>query len=91
MAIGPQFRASLAQTVRRPNIDQVVPFQLTSDDPEDNDITIGNPDLKFETAWGVDIGLEQRLPGGVVGVNFFYRKVQRPDLAGEYGRPGLSG
>ena len=33
------------------------------------------PDLKFETAWGVDIGLEQRLRGGVVGLNFFYRKV----------------
>jgi outer membrane receptor protein involved in Fe transport len=35
----------------------------------------GNPDLKFETAWGVDIGLEQRLPRGVVGINFFYRRV----------------
>ena len=72
---GTQFRASLAKTVRRPNVDQVVPFQLT-DDPEDNDITVGNPDLKFETSWGVDIGLEQRLPRGVVGVNFFYRKVR---------------
>jgi outer membrane receptor protein involved in Fe transport len=71
---GPQFRASIARTVRRPNIDQVVPFQQV-DDPEDNDITQGNPDLKFETAWGVDIGLEQRLPRGVVGVNFFYRRV----------------
>ncbi len=48
---GPQFRASIARTVRRPNVDQVVPFQSV-DDPEDNDITIGNPDLKFETAWG---------------------------------------
>ncbi|MCL6740789.1 TonB-dependent receptor [Sphingomonas sp. RB56-2] len=72
---GTQFRASLAKTVRRPNVDQVVPFQLT-DDPEDNDITVGNPELKFETSWGVDIGLEQRLPRGVVGVNFFYRKVR---------------
>ena len=26
---GPQFRASIARTVRRPNIDQVVPFQLS--------------------------------------------------------------
>jgi outer membrane receptor protein involved in Fe transport len=74
LGAGPQLRASIARTVRRPNIDQVVPFQQV-DDPEDNDITIGNPDLKFETAWGVDIGLEQRLPRGVVGVNFFYRKV----------------
>ncbi len=72
---GPQFRASLAKTVRRPNVDQVVPFRLV-DDPEDNDITMGNPDLKFETSWGVDVGLEQRLPRGVVGINFFYRKVR---------------
>ena len=72
---GPQFRASIARTVRRPNVDQVVPFQLV-DSPEDNDITVGNPDLKFETAWGFDAGLEQRLQGGVVGLNFFYRKVR---------------
>jgi outer membrane receptor protein involved in Fe transport len=71
---GPQFRASIAHTVRRPNVDQVVPFQSV-DDPEDNDITIGNPDLEFETAWGIDTGIEQRLRGGVVGLNFFYRKV----------------
>ena len=71
---GPQFRASIARTVRRPNIDQVVPFQ-SFDDPEDNDVTIGNPDLKFETAWGLDVGLEQRLRGGVIGLNFFYRRV----------------
>jgi outer membrane receptor protein involved in Fe transport len=71
---GPQFRASIARTVRRPNIDQIVPFRQV-DDPEDNDITIGNPDLKFETAWGVDVGLEQRLRRGVVGINFFYRRV----------------
>ena len=71
---GPQLRVSVARTVRRPNIDQVVPFQQV-DDPEDNDITIGNPDLKFETAWGLDVGLEQRIHRGVVGVNFFYRRV----------------
>jgi len=71
---GTQFRVSIARTVRRPNIDQVVPFQ-SIDDPEDLDITIGNPDLKFETAWGLDVGLEQRLRRGVVGINFFYRRV----------------
>ena len=74
LSFGPQFRVSLARTVRRPNIDQVVPF-VNSDDPEDDDITIGNPDLKFESAWGADVGLEHRLQGGVIGVNFFYRKV----------------
>jgi outer membrane receptor protein involved in Fe transport len=71
---GLQLRVSAARTVRRPNIDQVVPFSQV-DDPEDNDITVGNPDLKFETAWGLDVGLEQRIQRGVVGVNFFYRRV----------------
>jgi outer membrane receptor protein involved in Fe transport len=71
---GLQLRVSAARTVRRPNIDQVVPF-IQVDDPEDNDITVGNPDLKFETAWGLDVGLEQRIQRGVVGVNFFYRRV----------------
>ena len=71
---GLQLRGSIARTVRRPNIDQIVPFQST-DDPEDNDATFGNPGLKFETAWGADVGLEKRLPRGVVGVNFFYRRV----------------
>jgi outer membrane receptor protein involved in Fe transport len=74
LGAGPQLRASIARTVRRPNIDQVVPFRQV-DDPEDNDVTLGNPDLKFETAWGVDVGLEQRIHRGVVGVNVFYRRV----------------
>lgn len=74
LGAGPQLRASIARTVRRPNIDQVVPFQ-SNDDPEDNDVTIGNPDLKFESAWGLDVGLEQRIQRGVLGVNFFYRRV----------------
>ena len=75
MGSGLQFRGSIARTVRRPNIDQLVPFEST-DDPEDNDLTMGNPGLKFETAWGADFGLEKRLTRGVVGVNFFYRRVR---------------
>lgn len=72
---GLQFRASVAKTVRRPSIDQVVPFS-DRDNPEDDDITRGNPDLSFETSWGVDVGLEQRIGNrGIVGANFFYRWV----------------
>ena len=70
-----QLRASLARTVRRPSIDQLVPF-VDFENPEDDDITVGNPDLAFETAWGVDVGLEQSLPGrGIAGINFFHRWV----------------
>ena len=70
-----QVRFSVARTVRRPNLEQVTPIQVT-DKPEDDDLTRGNPDLQFETSWGVDAGYERRLPGrGVFGINFFYRKV----------------
>lgn len=72
---GGVFRASVARTVRRPSIDQQVPFE-NGDSPEDDDVTVGNPDLAFETSWGIDIGYEQKLGRkGIVGVNFFHRWV----------------
>jgi len=70
-----QFRVSYARTVRRPTLDQVVPF-ANSDSPEDDDETFGNPDLKQETSWGYDIGYEHRLgQRGVIGFNYFHRDV----------------
>ena len=72
---GLQLRASIARTVRRPAINQLVPF-VDREAPEDDDVTIGNPDLAFETAWGIDVGVEQELPGrGIAGINFFHRWV----------------
>lgn len=77
---GGQFRASVARTIRRPAIDQLIPA-FAIDEPDDDDATVGNADLKFETSWGIDIGVEHRLPGrGIVGVNFFHRWVK--DLIG---------
>jgi len=75
-----QFRVSLARTVRRPSIDQVIPsYALES--PADEDVTIGNPDLSFESSWGLDVGYERRFGGrGVFGVNVFTRRIS--DLIG---------
>lgn len=75
-----QFRFSVARTVRRPSIDQLIPaFSLES--PGDEDVTIGNPDLDFETSIGFDLGYERRLPDrGIFGVNLFYRGIS--DLIG---------
>jgi outer membrane receptor for ferrienterochelin and colicins len=71
-----QIRASIARTVRRPSLDQVVPF-ADGDSPEDDDETFGNPDLEQETAWGWDIGYEHRLAGrGVIGFNYFHRDIE---------------
>jgi outer membrane receptor for ferrienterochelin and colicins len=75
-----QIRVSLARTVRRPGIDQVIPaFILES--PGDEDVTIGNPDLDLETSLGFDLGYERRLgKQGIFGVNLFARRIS--DLIG---------
>ncbi len=75
-----QLRFSVARTVRRPGIDQLIPsYALES--PGDEDVTIGNPDLAFESSWGLDLGYERRFGGrGVFGVNVFTRDIS--DLIG---------
>lgn len=70
-----QVRASVARTVRRPLLDQLVPF-ADEETPGDDDETVGNPNLGLETAWGIDVGYEHRLGDrGVIGINFFHREV----------------
>ena len=70
-----QVRASAARTVRRPLLDQLVPF-TDEETPGDDDETIGNPSLGLETAWGIDVGYEHRIgERGIIGVNFFHREV----------------
>lgn len=71
-----QIRFSVARTVRRPNYDLISPYEQ-EESPGDGDITIGNPALKNERAWGVDLGYERNLGGrGIFGVNAFYRKIK---------------
>lgn len=70
-----QFRASVARTVRRPSYDAVSPLER-DETPGDDDITRGNPSLRNEKAWGVDVGYERRFGSkGIAGVNVFYRDV----------------
>lgn len=69
------FRVSVARTVRRPNYDQISPYEQ-EETPGDGDVTIGNPQLRNEKAWGVDVGYERRLgTSGIFGVNAFYRDI----------------
>lgn len=64
-----------ARTVRRPRFDYITPITL-EEELGDNDLR-GNPLLKPEKAWGVDLGYERRLGRtGVIGVNVFYRDVK---------------
>ncbi|UXI69689.1 TonB-dependent receptor plug domain-containing protein [Tahibacter amnicola] len=72
---GDRLRLSLARTVRRPDFKQLLPVTL-EEEFGDNDF-IGNPSLKLENAWGLDLGFEHRLgKRGVVGINLFYRNVR---------------
>ncbi|ATY33397.1 TonB-dependent receptor plug domain-containing protein [Sphingomonas psychrotolerans] len=69
-----QFRASVARTIRRPDYDLLSP--VTDEGPGDDDVTTGNPSLRNQRAWGVDVGYEHRIGGsGIAGVNFFYRDI----------------
>jgi TonB-dependent receptor len=75
-----QLRFSVARTVRRPSVDQLVPSVLL-ESPGDYDVTIGNPDLKMERSLGFDLGYERTIGrDGVIGVNLFQRNVS--DLIG---------
>src|SRR3546814_1325179 len=67
--------SDLARTVRRPNYDLISPIE-EDETPGDEDRTRGNPELRNEKAWGVDVGYERSLGSrGIFGVNFFYRDI----------------
>lgn len=70
-----QLRFSVARTVRRPSIDQMIPA-LALESPADEDVTVGNPDLEFETSVGIDFGYEHKIgERGIFGANVFYRDI----------------
>ena len=69
-----QVYVSGARTLRRPSFDYLSPARLEGEFG-DNDFQ-GDPQLKPEKAWGLDVGYERRLgKQGVAGVNVFYRKI----------------
>ena len=87
---GGRITASAARTNRRPRLDFLSPALLEAE-LGDNDLQ-GNPALRPETAWGGDLGYEQRLGRtGVVGVNLFYRKVKDLIELANTGREGSEG
>jgi len=71
---GGRITGSVARTSRRPEFNFLSPALLEAE-YGDNDL-LGNPLLDPETAWGFDLGYEQRIGrSGIAGVNVFYRKV----------------
>ncbi len=76
-------RFSVARTVRRPSFDMLTAaYQI--DEPVDEKAILGNPNLKQETAWGIDAGFDQKIGDrGIFGFNVFNRKIKdKIDLVG---------
>lgn len=70
-----QFRASAARTIRRPDYDLISPLRQ-EEEPTDENVLVGNPFLRNQKSWGVDVGYEQRFGrNGIFGINFFYRDI----------------
>jgi len=69
-----QFRLKIERTVSQLDFANFVPkYEIRQDR-----FSAGNPDLRPETAWEYELGLEHRLPNdqGVVQVRMFYNDIQ---------------
>lgn len=73
---GGRLYGSLARTVRRPDFDLIAPYEI-EEEPAEEDVLRGNPQLDPELAWGFDVGYELPLgKRGIAGVNVFYRDIE---------------
>ncbi len=74
-------RVNTARTVRRPQFDQLSPFLETKKGTLADPDNIGNPELVPEISVGADLGVDYFLgkenKTGVVGLNMFYRDVDK--------------
>jgi outer membrane receptor for ferrienterochelin and colicins len=73
-----QWRANLARTTRNPRVWDLVDRTTPSNGPNSlaNPDAAGNPQLRPETSWALDTGVERRLGAdGQAGGNLFVRKV----------------
>jgi len=67
---------SISRTVRRPDFDLIAPYEI-EEEPADEDVLRGNPQLDPELAWGLDVGYELPLGDrGIAGINVFYRDIE---------------
>ena len=70
-------RASVTTAIGRPDYDKVVPSIAVSEG--DNEVTLGNPDLKPLKAVNLDVSLEYYLAGGgILSGAIFHKKIDNP-------------
>ncbi len=69
------FRASASHILKPPSFSDLTTVISSSDGTQTRPDQSGNPDLKNETAWVYNLGLEHYLAdkAGVLSANFFYR------------------
>ncbi|MDK2125590.1 TonB-dependent receptor plug domain-containing protein [Parachitinimonas caeni] len=72
-----QFRASLARSYKAPRLSDLLEQPSRSDlNTPLNADSVGNPQLKPELAWGLELGYEHYRPeGGVLSANLFAREI----------------
>ena len=90
-----QVRLGLTRTYKAPDTSRLIPRRFYSNDntnPNTPD-SMGNPNLKPELAWGLDLAYEHYLPGGgMLSASFFLRKINditRTSLEKEIAANGL--
>lgn len=73
-----QVRVGITRTYKAPDTGRLVPRRfLSSNNSSTSPDSMGNPNLKPELAWGLDMGLEHYLnDGGMLSVNFFLRRIE---------------
>lgn len=73
-------RAAITTAIGRPEYSQLAPTIEVS--VGDNEVTMGNPDLKPQEAVNFDASLEYYFPGeGGISVGFFHKKIENPIFA----------
>ncbi len=73
-----QIRLGLTRTYKAPDTSRLIPRRFISNNntnPNSPD-SMGNPNLKPELAWGLDMAYEHYLPGGgMLSASVFYRRI----------------
>jgi outer membrane receptor protein involved in Fe transport len=85
-----QLRLALARTYKAPDVGSLNPRRTisTNNSPTRPD-SQGNPNLRPELAWGLDLGLEHFLnEGGLFSINAFIRKIDDLNGTGLFLRDG---
>ncbi|MES2152765.1 MAG: TonB-dependent receptor [Pseudomonadota bacterium] len=78
LAPGHQLRLGLTRTSKAPGMFELIPRRFTVDNNNNptNPDTQGNPALRPELAWGLDLGYEQQFgQGGLLGASAFLRRI----------------